>query len=312
MLLPLNIEREISMRGTKEIMLAAYRESILIPAINIPYLPVMEPVVAALKDLNTFGLIAVARPEWMKFGAKSIEAIREEFEKFATESCVRLHLDHVPVIDEDHLPVEFESIIEKAIELGYQSVMVDGSRLTLDENIAATRKIVEMAHKASIPVEAELGSVLGHEAGPLPPYDELFNSGKGFTDPDEAERFVHETKVDWLSIAFGSIHGAISESERDRKKVAARLNIEHLKIISDRVKIPLVLHGGSGIQVECIKSAVKKGIAKINIGTEVRQQYEAGLKSTGSEEGAQQKVYDTVTSLVHQFGVENSRDKVNP
>jgi len=300
------------MRGTNEIMLIAYSRAILIPAVNIPYLPVMEPVVAAIKDLNSFGLIAVARPEWMKFGAKSIEAIRGEFENFISEPFVRLHLDHVPVIDEDHLPVEFESIIESAIELGYQSVMVDGSRLSLNENIAATSKIVKMAHQAGIPVEAELGSVMGHEAGPLPPYDELFNSGKGFTSPDEAKRFVQETNVDWLSVAFGSIHGAISNTERDRKKIAARLNIDHLKMISGKVKIPLVLHGGSGIPVGYIKSAVNEGITKINIGTEVRQKYEGALKTTGSEEKAQQKVYDTVKSLLQQFGLENTRDIVNP
>ena len=67
-----------------------------------------------------------------------------------------------------------------------------------------------MAHAADVPVEAELGAVLGHEAGPLPPYEELFASGLGFTDPAEAKRFVEETGCDWLSVAIGNIHGAIA------------------------------------------------------------------------------------------------------
>ena len=75
--------------------------------------------------------------------------------------------------------------------------------LQLDENIAATARVAKMAHEAGIPVEGELGAVLGHEAGPLPPYEELFASGRGFTDPQQAERFVKESKVDWLSVAFG-------------------------------------------------------------------------------------------------------------
>ena len=82
-----------------------------------------------------------------------------------------------------------------------------------------------MAHKSGIPVEAELGAVMGHESGPLPPYEELFASGKGFTSPEEAKRFVMETETDWLSVAIGNIHGAISAATRAEKKIEARLAI---------------------------------------------------------------------------------------
>ena len=120
-------------------------------------------------------------------------------------------------------------IIREALALGYQSVMVDGSRLNLEDNIEATRQVVEIAHAAGVPVEAELGAVLGHEAGPLPPYEELFASGRGFTDVEEAKRFVQETGCDWLSVAIGNIHGAVSAARRDEKKVEARLNLDHLE-----------------------------------------------------------------------------------
>ena len=237
-------------------MLDAYKTSTLVPAFNIAHLPMLQPIVNALKDSNAFGLIEVSRPDCTKFQAKSIKAVSDEFEKYKLEPYVRLHLDHVPVIDEEKQEVDYISTIKEAIELGYGSVMVDGSRLPLEENIEATRKVVGLVHKAGIPAEAELGAVLGHEKGLLPPYEELFKSGKGFTDVDEAIQFVDETKVDWLSVAIGNIHGAISEAALDDKKVSARLSIGHLEEISDAVGIPLVLHGGSGIVLDSIKAAL--------------------------------------------------------
>ena len=152
----------------------------------------------------------VARLEWEKFASGSPEAVAEEFRRHQDPEHVRLHLDHVPVIDEDQRAVDYLPILRRAIAAGYQSVMVDGSRLSLEENIRATRAVAELAHAAGIPCEAELGAVLGHEAGPLPPYEELFASGRGFTDPEEAARFVRESGCDWLSVAIGNIHGAIS------------------------------------------------------------------------------------------------------
>jgi ketose-bisphosphate aldolase len=261
----------------------------VIPAFNVPYLPMMEPLVRALRDTQSFGLIEVARLEWEKFQAKNLEAIRETYESCKDERYSRLHLDHVPVIDEDNKPVDYVAIIRRAAELGFDSVMVDGSRLPLSANIEATKKVADIAHAAGIPFEAELGAVAGHESGPMPDYEELFASGKGFTDVREAEKFVTETGVDWLSIAFGNVHGAISQAQRGKKKIAARLNIEHLKIIRQAVKIPLVLHGGSNIPMEYVHEAIKNGIAKINIGTEIRQTYESTIAT--SQIAAQDAVY---------------------
>jgi len=277
-------------------MLRAWKVGTVIPAFNIPYLPMMAPVVRALEATNAFGLIQVARLEWEKFEAQSLQSIREEYENVKNEAHTRLHLDHVPVIDEDDLRVDFESIIAEAIALGYESVMVDGSRLELNENIAATSQAAQMAHEAGIPIEGELGAVLGHEAGPLPPYEELFSSGKGFTDPAQAKRFVKETGVDWLSVAVGNIHGAISGAAKSQKKVQARLNLEHLNDLRDAAKLPLVLHGGSGIQKECLMRAFKQGISKINIGTTIRQAYESLCQE--SVQKAQENVYKVSVGLI--------------
>lgn len=296
---------------SRDLMLNAWKAKTVIPAFNVPYLPMMEPIVSALRDTGSFGLIAVARLEWEKFASGSLAAISEEYQRVKDERFTRLHLDHVPVIDEDQLRVDYTSIIRKAIGLGFASVMVDGSRLSLAENIAATRAVAELAHAAGLPFEAELGAVLGHEAGPLPPYEELFASGKGFTDPAEAKRFVQETGVDWLSVAIGNIHGAISGAAKSAKKPQARLAIEHLDKIAAAVGIPLVLHGGSGIKKECILEGVRHGIAKINVGTTLRQAYEATRSQSVAT--AQQATYRAaVLLLTEELEVAGSAKRINP
>lgn len=275
---------------------------IVIPAFNIPYLPMMAPVVAALRDTGSFGLIMVARLEWEKFGAGSTKAVRDEYERVKDARHTRLHLDHVPVIDEDSLAVDYERIIAGALDQGYESVMVDGSRLPLSENIAATRRIVERARAYGAAVESELGAVLGHEAGPLPPYEELFASGRGFTDPAEAARFVAGSGTSWLSVAVGNIHGAISAAAREAKKVEARLDLAHLRRLREAAGIPLVLHGGTGIRRACLREAFGAGIAKINVATHLRQPYELALKT--APDTAERAVYrSTVQVLEEELGV---------
>lgn len=288
----------------------AARAKTAIAGFNIPYLPMMEPVVGALRDTRCFGLIMVARLEWTKFKAGGPQHIFKEYQRVKDERCTRLHLDHVPVIDEDGLAVDYVADIGMAVALGYDSVMVDGSRLPLEQNIAATTQIVQLAHARGVAVEAELGAVMGHEAGPLPPYEELFASGKGFTDPQQARRFVRETGVDWLSVAIGSVHGAISDARRE-KKVEARLNLERLDALREATGIPLVLHGGTGIRKEYVLEAIRRGIAKINVATAIRQPYEA-LMDTDPDR-ARDAVYDaTVAVIRNDLELENSADVIRP
>jgi fructose-bisphosphate aldolase, class II len=285
----------------KLIVQNASKAGLALPAFNVPYLPMLEPVVRAVVDQNSFALIETARLEWHKFEAGGPEEVANEYFRWQNPQHVRLHLDHVPVVDEDGQRIDYLAVIQLAIDLGYHSVMVDGSRLSLEENIAATRQVADLAHQAGIPCEAELGAVLGHEAGPLPPYDELFASGKGFTKVDEARRFVAETGCDWLSVAIGNIHGAISEGFKDQKKIAARLNLEHLESLFLATGVPLVLHGGSGIPHDYVLAAFKKGIAKINIGTEIRQVYESTLKASGQVSAAQTAVYERTSWLIDEY-----------
>ncbi len=297
--------------GTAELIRNANRAGLAVPAFNIPYLPMMRPVIQAVIDEDTFALIEIARLEWVKFAAEGPAAVAAEFAKWQRPEYVRLHLDHVPVVDEDDLAVDYLPIIREAIGLGYQSVMVDGSRLDLEGNIRATREVVELAHAAGIPCEAELGAVLGHEAGPPPPYEDLFASGRGFTNIEEASRFVQETDCDWLSVAVGNVHGAVSGALKDQPKVAARLDIGHLQRLRDATRIPLVLHGGSGVQRSYLLEAIRTGLTKINIGTEIRQAYEREMRSSGDPSRAQEACYERTRRLLHDhLGLSGTRERV--
>ena len=280
----------------------ALENGLVIPAFNIPYPPMLKAVAEAVRDEDSVAMIHVARLEWEKFEAVSLEHIAEEYAKYAVPGHTLLHLDHVPVIDEDHLEVDYLGLIERAIRAGYQSVMVDGSRLDLQGNIAATRAVADMAHAAGIPVEAELGAVMGHETAQAAiPYDEIFEKKLGFTEVGEARTFVEGSHCDWLSVAVGSVHGAIAENLKDQKKPAARLDIERIAQLRQALDIPLVLHGGSGIENDYITRAIKAGIAKINVGTELRQPYERAMRERSDVEYAREVVYTRCRELIRDF-----------
>jgi len=286
---------------TADVVKNAQKAQVVIPALNVPYLPMIAPIIRAVVDQDSFALIEVARLEWLKFESHSPAAVMGEFIKWRDPDHVRIHLDHVPAIDEDNQMVDYLPIFKEAIDLGYQSIMIDGSRLDLEGNIRVTKQVVDLAHQAGIPCEAELGAVLGHEEEPMPPYEKLYQSGRGFTRVEDAKRFVKDTGCDWLSVAIGNVHGAVSASLRDQKKIEARLNLEHLEELARATKIPLVLHGGSSVKQEYVLAAVKRGIAKINIGTDLRQTYERALKAPQDVTDAQEAVYERTSWLLCDY-----------
>lgn len=166
------------------------------------------------------------------------------------EMDVCLHLDHAR---------DYESVVE-AIKGGFSSVMIDASRLPLDENIALTRKVAEFAHDRGIPVEAELGAVgrvdvTTHEGG----------DGNVFTDPAQATEFVERSGCDFLAVSIGNAHGLYT--------AAPNFHFDILDAIRKAVSVPLVLHGGSGTPVEQLKKAVSMGMAKVNVASEIGQAF---------------------------------------
>lgn len=287
--------------NSTEVMLKARKNGVCIPAFNIPHPEMLKPIAAAIRDENSIAMIQVARVEWEKMSSISLENIAAEYAKYKNAHTL-LHLDHIPVIDEDYKEVEYMSLIQRALAAGYESVMIDGSRLPLKDNIRVTAEAASAAHEAGVPIESELGAVMGHESGEMPPYEVIFAKKMGFTKIEEAIEFVRESKCDWMSVAVGNIHGAIADSLRNQKKPEARLDIEHIRNLYNATGIPLVLHGGSGVKRDSLLQAVKAGIAKINVGTEMRQCYEKALVEHNNDiEAARDALYLRAREYIRMY-----------
>ncbi len=159
---------------------------------------------------------------------------------------IALHLDHCRTYEE----------CVAAIQAGYSSVMIDGSSLPFEENVALTKKVVDYARTLGITVEGELGKLVGEEGDLIVKGPEAAQ-----TDPEEAREFVERTGVDCLAVSIGTQHGHYI--------AAPHLNIERLKAIKEAVDVPLVLHGGSGTPIDQVQEAIRNGIRKINVATDV-------------------------------------------
>ena len=165
---------------------------------------------------------------------------------------VAIHLDHAKTI----------GLIERAIAVGYTSVMYDGSALPLQQNIDNTVRVLELAHRKDVSVEGELGSV---------PYTDRNEDIKSvFTDPDQAGTFAEKAPVDALAVAIGSLHRMQTKS--------ARLDFERLAAIEAITDVPLVIHGTSGIIDEDVKRLLPTKVGKMNIGTALRIAFGNELK----------------------------------
>lgn len=165
-----------------------------------------------------------------------------------------IHLDHG----------SWDEVME-AIRLGFSSVMYDGAHLPFQENIATTRKVVEIAHAFGIPVEAELGKI--------PDAGESVDWADYYTDVEEARRFVAETGIDYLAISVGIVHGVIPGLPQ------APINIQRIREIKAATGIPLVLHGASGLTDREVQEAKAAGVHKFNADTDLRHAFRAGLEA---------------------------------
>lgn len=176
---------------------------------------------------------------------------------------VALHLDHV----------EDAALARLAPDAGYGSVMFDAGRLPYDENVATTAAVAEMLHRHEVFVEAELGYVGGKDSQVVSAHEPGVR-----TDPGQAAEFVTATGVDSLAVAVGSSHAM---AERN-----ANLDIDLLVRIRERVSVPLVLHGSSGVPDAGLTAAVKAGIAKVNIGTALNVAFTAAMRQTLNDPGS--------------------------
>jgi fructose-bisphosphate aldolase class II len=265
------------LRTNKDLLTFAKKGGYAVGAFNINNLEILQAIVSAGEVEKSPAIIAVSEGAIQYAGLAYIVSMARTASDQASIP-LSLHLDHGKDLE----------IIRSCIENGFTSVMIDGSHLEFQENVAMTKKVVEMARKKGVSVEAELGRLKGIE-------DKVSVSEREaiLTDPQAAEEFVKKTEVDALAIAIGTSHGAY------KFKGEVKLDFERLKEIARRVDIPLVLHGASGVPQsilekaerfgaklpgakgipdDAIRNAVSLGIAKINIDTDLRLSFIGALR----------------------------------
>jgi len=179
---------------------------------------------------------------------------------------VALHLDHATD----------DEMIDHALASGFTSVMFDGSALPFEENVVRTRSVVQRAREFGAAVEAELGFIGFLDDYPTP-QEAVEAARKLLTTPEQAATFVHETRIDILAPAIGSIHGC--------PLPIAQLDIPRIRAIAQATRVPLALHGGSGVGEAMLKAAIQAGIAKVNVDAEVRSIYITALKEAVNKIG---------------------------
>lgn len=257
---------------------------------NTINLEMARGVIAAAEELRSPVIIGTAEVLFPFGPIEELAMFLLPMAKQATVPVV-LHLDHGLN----------EETCKKALELGFSSIMFDCSTDTYENNINRVKKITELAHSYGASVEAELGHI-GDNEGSAEGNDHLEDPTLYYTDPDQAKRFVDETKSDALAIAVGTAHGAY--------KFPPKLDFDRIVEIAEIVDVPLVLHGGSGLPDDDFKRAIACGISKVNIFTDINQAgakaatlaYEEGKGVTDLVEPTVEAIKQAVMKKILLFG----------
>ncbi len=231
---------------SKELLLDAQKNGYAVGAFNTNNLEITQAIIKAAEAKKAPVLVQISAGALKYAGAEYLPMLVAKFAQVASVP-VAIHLDHGP---------SFE-VVMQCLRAGFTSIMRDASKLPYDENVAEVRKVVEACHLVGVPVEAEIGKIGGAEEHVVVSEREALMS-----DPDECARFADDAGFDFLAVAIGNAHGFY--------KGEPKLDFKRLEAIRDRVSIPLVLHGASGIPDAQITMAVERGICKINIDTEIR------------------------------------------
>lgn len=248
----------MSLVNMKDLLLKAQKSDYAVGSFSVANMEMILGVIKAAEETNSPIILQIAE---VRLNHSPLELIGPMMIAAAKNAKVpvAVHLDHGTTLP----------CIKKALELGFTSVMFDGSHLPLEENIVQTKKVIDMARPHGAAVEAEIGCVGGSEDGSV-------DIAIHCTSPEQAKRFYAETGVDALAIAIGNAHGNYKE--------APCLRFDILNEVHSAVNVPLVLHGGTGISEEDFIRCRKNGIKKINIATatfdsterSVRNSYKSG------------------------------------
>lgn len=236
-----------------DLLRQAQRDGFAIGGFNVHNMEMLQAVVQAAEEERSPVIIQFNPANVQHAGLHYAAAMARAAAAAATVPVV-LHLDH---------GVDFAQTVQ-AIQQGFTSLMYDGTPFPLAQNIAVTAQVVEAAHAAGVAVEGEIGQMGGQEEG-------VFTAeGAGtMSDPDEAAQYVEATAVDSLAVAVGNVHGMRSG--------AATLHLDRVEAIRSRVSVPLVIHGGSGVDDPTVQASIKLGVCKFNVATQLNQAFIAGF-----------------------------------
>lgn len=246
----------------KDLLAVANEHNFAVPAFNISDYNMFNGIMEACEEKQAPVIIAIHPDELSHIGTDMVQAIISKANK--TKLPVVIHLDH---------GASYEQVIT-AIQAGFTSVMIDGSSLPFEENIAVCKKVCEAAHAVNVSVEGELGTI-----GTTDKEAEAGSAQIIYTNPDDAVKFVEATGVDTLAIAIGTCHGLYP------KGMKPELKLDLLKEIKSKVSIPLVLHGGSNNPDKEIGESVTLGVNKINISSDIKAAYYIKMREVLKDEG---------------------------
>ncbi len=229
----------------KEMLDKAKEEKYAVGQFNINNLEFTQAILQAAEEEKSPVILGVSEGAARYMGGfRLVVAMVEELMvAYEVTVPVAIHLDHGS---------SFEKCVQ-AIDAGFTSVMIDGSHFPLEENIALTKRVVDVAHALGVSVEAELGRIGGEE-------DDVIVAEEAYAIPAECEQLIRETNVDSFAPALGSVHGPY--------KGEPKLGFKEMQEVMELTNVPLVLHGGSGIPLKDIQKAISLGTAKINVNTE--------------------------------------------
>ena len=228
-----------------------------VAAFNIENMEMTKAIVAGAEELNAPVILQVSQST-SKYGSLETYVAMVAVEAAKTKIPVALHLDHG----------ESYEIAEAAINAGFTAVMIDGSKLSYEENLDLTKRVVDYAKEKGVVVEGELGKV-GGKAG------DVITDEDTNTDPAQAKEFVEKTGVDSLAVAIGTSHGFY--------KGTPVLDKERITQIKEATEAPLVMHGASGLSEKDVRECAARGIAKVNFATELRVAYTDAMRKLLSE-----------------------------
>ncbi|QUW21269.1 class II fructose-bisphosphate aldolase [Sporosarcina sp. Marseille-Q4063] len=278
-------------KNTKEVLEKARREGYAVGAFNPHNLETIKAILLASEELRAPVIIQIGQKMINRYGMEESVNVIKAIGK-SIDATVSIHLDHGNSIEQ----------AESAIHSGFQSVMYDGSHLSIEENVKNTKKVIEIAKAHGIPVEGEIGQIPGVEDEVHVSEDEA-----SITTLEEAIEFVNLTNIDFFAFSIGTAHGVYTKEPY--------IHFDRLREIAGVVSHPLVLHGGSGISDEMIRKSISLGIAKINVDTDLRLKFKESITKSITENSyghltdlLDQAVYDVkekVKEKIILFGSEN-------